>query len=92
MSSLPALVTGLVLGAMAISLHMALLGRAINKAAAHDPATRGHIVKTAPIRILLWLPVLFIIARMGLTACLGMLASMLVGRAIWVGRFWPDVS
>jgi len=91
-TSLPALAIGLALGAMAISLHMALLGRAINSVAAHDTARRGYIVKTAPIRILLWLPVLFIIVRIGLAACLGMLASLLVGRAIWVGRFWSDVS
>lgn len=89
----PALVTGVLLGALAISLHMTLLHRAIGRVdSAQDAAARGYILKTAPFRIMLWLPILFIVARMGLTACLGALASMLVGRAIWVGRYWNDVS
>ncbi len=93
MTALPALVTGVLLGALAVSLHMTLLHTAIARVAeAPDATGRGHILKTAPIRVLLWVPVLFIVARMGLTACLGALASMLVGRAIWIGRYWHDVS
>ncbi|MHB1319586.1 MAG: hypothetical protein ACYCYF_13305, partial [Anaerolineae bacterium] len=92
MTFLPALLTGVMLGAVAISLHMMLLHRAVVRVtAAQDTAARGYIVRSAPIRILLWIPFLFAAAQMGLTACLGALASMLVGRAIWVGRYWPDV-
>ncbi len=93
MSTVPSLVLGLLLGALAMWAHMALLRGAIAKAVSGPTAdNRGHILRTAPLRIAIWVPVLFMVGRMGLAACLGALASMLVMRALLVGWMLPDVA
>ena len=93
MSVVLSLALGLLLGALAIWAHLALLRDAIAKAVSDPTAdNRGHILRTAPLRVALWLPVLFVVARLGLAACLGALASMLVMRALLVGWMLPDVA
>ncbi len=91
MSVVPSLALGLLLGAVAIWAHLALLRGAIARAVSDPTAdNRGHILRTAPLRIAVWLPVLFMVARLGLTACLGALASMLVTRALLIGWMLPS--
>ncbi len=93
MTIVPSLVTGLILGALAMWAHMTLLRGAIARAISGPTVdNRGHILRTAPLRIAIWLPVLYLVGRMGLAACLGALASMLLMRALLVGWMLPDVA
>jgi len=95
MSQSSRLLLGLVLGLMASAAHLLLLHRAVFQTAGAGASDVGQrITRGFPIRLLAVSPLLFIAARLGLYACIGLLVSWLVGRFLlfclyWTGRLGP---
>ncbi len=91
MTPLAQLIQGLALGGAAIALHMFLLHQAIRRACGGPEHRTIRLAGSAPLRIILWTPVLYAVAQMGLAACVGALSSLLIGRALIISRARPDV-
>ncbi len=83
---MPAFVTVLCwtpVGLLTALLHSWLIRRAIDRVVDLPPADAGQrMARGVPLRLLVLLPILAIVARQGLAACVGFVVGFVVGR--WV--------
>lgn len=69
-------------GAAVAVAHLALLHRAIQRAAKHPDEAGLGIMWGFPLRLGLWVPFLWLAARLGLEASVGLILGSLIGLSL----------